>query len=554
MSPITMSESTRAPNFVRRPRRQALALSLLLLAIGPSGARAAQSAPAAPSSAPASPSARPRVAMVGLTCPPETDPRDAWVALGVEETLSWRLRRTPGVVTIPTARLHQARRELHDAGHPDPAWPAVVELLGGRLLITGQAAGTPDALTITLELREIGNGSAPRRGALGPGRMFAVLDEATAWINDSLGVVPPSGDPRSLAFSAPAATPTAIEYYAKALGAARADRMADAVYYADEAIRFDPRYRPALSMLAQVGQRLSGEALATALRRMRVLSELARQNGDWVDRAEAELMQGVAVMVLTAPEPAILRFENGLRIYREHDEPYGRVSAMGYLADAHLSWRPPLDTPLDDDGLRRFAEEKLALALDWQSRVLDELTALGDVVAQMPAMNKLALICERLGQHDRAFELHRRTIELAQRARSPRSEASAWMFLAQWHRTRKDWPDALAAARRCLELASLDSRPAVHVALAEILREMTPPQPAEALQQYQAACAELEKGDDLHKQLLCLENIAELQYDLGRRDAAVAALNEAIDLAHALRLPAEAELRARLARWRQPPD
>lgn len=508
-------------------------------------AAAAQDGASGPATRPSGAAAgRPHIAVIGFESAPATDPRDQWIATATEEVLTWRLRRTPGLIVAPTARLYQARRELREAGHPQTDWPAVVELVGARLVLSGVATGHADSLELALELR--GLPGEPRRARLGPGRLFPVLKEATTWVLDALSAPAVDDAGRALILADPAASPSALEYHARALQAARDNRMSDAVYHADQALSFDARYRPALSMLAQVGLRLGGDAYATALRRLRVLGELARQNGDWLDRAEADLLQGLAVMSPTTPEAAIIHFDRGIESFREHDEPYGLLSGLGYKIDALLAWRPAPDASLDEAALRVFAEDKLRQAAALQVEVLGTLERLADAVAELSALNKMALISERLGQHDRALELHRRTLALAQKTRSPRNEASAWMFLAQWYRTQKRWDEAIEAGKRCVELAGDESRAAVRMALADIYRQTTPARPGDALKECETAYQEFQARDDLPRQVACLELLATLREELGQRDKAVAALQEAVDLAHALKLPAEAELKARL--------
>src|SRR5262245_58931946 len=41
---------------------------------------------------------RPRMLIVGLTAAPELDSRDSWMTTAIEETLTWRLRRVPGLI------------------------------------------------------------------------------------------------------------------------------------------------------------------------------------------------------------------------------------------------------------------------------------------------------------------------------------------------------------------------------------------------------------------------------------------------------------------------
>jgi tetratricopeptide (TPR) repeat protein len=180
--------------------------------------------------------------------------------------------------------------------------------------------------------------------------------------------------------------------------------------------------------------------------------------------------------------------------------------------------------------------------------VLDLLTALGDHVAEAPGANKLALIYERLNAPELALQAHQRTIAAARKSGSARTEATGCMFLGQWHRRQERWPEALEAFTRCLALAPHDAKPLIRVSLAEVYREMS--MPGEALEQHVAAYTALAAGDDLVSQFRCLHAIAELRMELGQRDSAIAKLSEALDIATALELPEEDNLRQQLAQWK----
>ena len=71
----------------------------------------------------------------------------------------------------------------------------------------------------------------------------------------------------------------------------------------------------------------------------------------------------------------------------------------------------------------------------------------------------------------------------------------------------------------------------------------------EALAQFELAHEAVRKTDDLTNQFACLREIATVRMRLGQREKAIAALQEAIDIAHVLELREEQELRIELAGW-----
>ena len=509
-------------------------------------------APADENVAPADPRCAPEPLVVaGFAADPTLAERDTWIPLSVEETLAWRLRRVEQLVVVPTIRAHQARRELADSDEL-PNWSRVVPLLGARWWLSGSSAGTQDELRLTLRLSRIGDASeAASEMQLGPGRLFDVLDEATRWSLGALGVTRLKTETERLIFAPPSASRSALEYYAKALAAARCDEFGEAAYRVQQSVASDPAFRPALLLLAKLELRASPPryaAAASSLNWRRCSAAAAR---DDVDETDFELTQGLLMLLSGSPEVAEQRFEAALARAYARDDPYGQLAAMNHLCDLWLNRRPPGHAELAPAALARFEENNLRRAAEWQHLVLDLLARLNDVVAEAPAANKLALIYERLNEPQRAFELHQRTLAAARRTGSRRNLATGWMFLGQWYRSQQRWQEALEATSRCLALVPEAAKPRVRIALAEIYRAMALPR--EALAQYESAHAALASGDDLLNQLQCLRGIAELRWELGDRRIALDRLSQALQLAEALELPETPALRRQLERWQQTP-
>ncbi len=492
---------------------------------------------------------RPLIVVAGFTYPETGDPRDAWIATALEELLAWRLRRVPELITVPTVRIHQARRELSDEEETPPDWPRVASMLGATTLLTACAEGSAEAITLRLRL---GPPAAPDSGPqtkIGPASLPATLDEATRWVLEQLDAAPLPAEIGQRILVRPSASLSALEYYARAVSAARSERPRDALYYAQEAIGYDVRFRPALLLLAQLESRVSREGRLNAIRRLRVVNELARLAEDPLDRAETEMLLGLLTNLTASAEAAFTRFETALALACEQGDPYGRIAASGALGDLYMSLAPPRNAEWTPQQIDAFRKRNLRRAAEWHSLVLEELEKLGDAVARAPAASRLALIYEQLGEEQAALDLHQRTLAAAIRTGSRRSQATAWMFLGQWHRRQEQWPQAIEATKRCLELAAPASRPAARMALAEIYGAMSPPDPAGALREYEQAFEEYRAGADLNARLLCLRQIARLRRELGQRERALAALREALDLARALEAPEEEQLRQQLAGW-----
>ncbi|RMF78233.1 MAG: tetratricopeptide repeat protein [Planctomycetota bacterium] len=469
------------------------------------------------------------IALVGLQPADGLDARDRWMPTAVEEVLTRRLRRVPGLAVVSTMRAYQARREMRDGDQPPP-WPRVLAALGVKTRIGGTVAGPPHQCRIRLEL--VGDRGEPVTGEFGPARMFDALDQATEWLLGRLVSSRVDDKLRRLLLTPPARSPSALEYYARAVIAARKDNMRDVVYYLEKAADYDPGQPQVQIMLAQVEARTSPEARATAAARLRHIQRQAQQVGDVGLDLDVELTHGAMLVAERSFESAAMRFARCREIATERGDVYRRIAAINALADTYLSQEAELARQEDAESKREERNAKLAAASALLDEALDLLARLGDRVAEGPIANKHALLLERLGLNDRALEMHQRSLAAAEAIGSRANQATAWMFLGQWYRRAQRYDEALDATRKCLELASRDAHPRVRIALADIYAARGDTE--EALREFQQAYDELIDTDDLQNQLLCLERIAELQAQRGRNDAAVDALTDALDIAEVL--------------------
>jgi tetratricopeptide (TPR) repeat protein len=531
-------------------------LSILLgvaLCVGISPAVAAQASPRAAQKPGSQPTRRPRgythLAVVGFQPADGGDPRDTWIAVAVQETLAWRLQRAPSLIVVPTVRAYQGRHELREEAVEQPDWTRVVRLLGGELYLTGTCSGPADSVRLDLRLRRPDGGDTPQGVAtVGPGRLFDVLDQATSWVLTRLGASRLDEQTHRLIFAPPCKSPSALEYYAKAIAAARVDNLRDAAYYAARSFEYDREYRPALALLAQIETRLGPQAAGAVAARLLVLTRLARRAGDTHDLADAELARAVMLRLSGSFDAALERLQSALVISYEAGNPYGQLAAMDSICDLYLSRRLPPGIELTEEQRREIRRQDYRHAAEWQRLVLGALHELGDVLAEAPAASKLALIYQDLEDHEAALEMHRYTLAAAQKTGSQRSQATAWMLIGQCYRGQQRWKEALDATSQCLALAAESSKPRVRVALGSIYQAME--QWQGALGQYESALERFRQDDDLINQLVCLREIAALRMQLGEREQAINTLQEALDIAHALRSPAEETLRKQLEGWK----
>lgn len=492
----------------------------------------------------------PTVLVIGFRSEASVESRDDWMPVAIEEFLTWRLRRS-GVLTVsPTVRAYQARREL--SGGPETAveWSSVADALGAACWIRGVCSGTPDQLLLDVERRDrsAAEGAASSSARFGPGRFNDVLDEATRWALAQLEVPSLDKARHDVIFAPPSRSGAALENFARAVRAIRDEQTRDAVRYIGQAVDLDPLLRPAQLLFAQLEVHMNDRARANAAMRLRSLRELARSAGDTLDLAQIEVTEGLLLASSGSHTVAAQRLENALRLATELGDVYTRIAAMTNLCDVFLSRRADAESmPADEAALRAAVTANLREAARWQEAVLSELERLGDRVSIAPAANKLALICERLGEPERALALHQRTIEAARACGSARTEATGWMFLGQFQRSQGKLDEALASVERCLTLAEAGARPGVLIALGDVLRDLK--RTADALARYEEANRALLSSEDMMQQVICLRRIAESRDTLGDRPAALEALREAYDIAHALRLPEEDDIRQQMQQW-----
>ncbi|MBP7746237.1 MAG: tetratricopeptide repeat protein [Phycisphaerae bacterium] len=508
----------------------------------PSLAQPATSAPTAPRPAT---DARPRVAVIGFEPDPAGDARDTWIPVALEELLARRLQRVPNLVIVPTLRLYQARSELGDPNAPPP-WPDIVRGLGAGYILSGRCQGPDNAITLELTLQPLAEGAAGWQTTIPAARLFEMLDLATRWTLERFELTLDDAT-RTVVLATPSRTPTAVEYYARALMATRADQSRDALRFATLALDRDKRFRPALALLAQLEMPLGPSGRGSAGRRFRALSDLARLENDPFDRVRAEIGQALLLQADDASDAAYTRAETALALAYECRDVYGQMAAVTAICDAYLLRALPINGTSSEADREAHTRTCVQRAIEWQILLVDLLTELGDQIACLPATNKLALLYERVGDTARALELHRRTLALAEQLQSRRHQATAWLYIGEWHRVQKQWPEALAAITRCLALADEAAKPPVRIILGGVYQGMG--QREEALAQFELAYEQVRKTDDLGSQFACLRQIASAHMQLGRRDKAIAALQEAIDIAHVLELREEQDLRTELHKW-----
>lgn len=489
----------------------------------------------------------PGLVTAGFSASPGTDERDGWTAIAVEEMLNARLRRSQAFQVVPTVRCQDAQRELTDADGKLPDWLRVTQMLGAAWLVSGESTGPAYAVRIVLRITPVAPGAKPQEHTIGPARINEALDQATTLVLEAGGVKELPLPIKTLVYKPPTESPTALEYYARAISSARAGNWADAVRYVKRAIDYEATFVPAQLALAQVESRTTSGARTAALR-LRQLRLLAKASEDPWDAAEVERIEGVLLCLTENAQTGAERLMNAAAAAEKNGDAYSRVLALDTLVDVLIRRANEL---VEEKGANAEASHNdlLQRAAMAQRSALEQLAALNDLVTQASDSNRLALLLERVNDLQGAEKQHLITLELTRRLGVRQSEATALMFLGQCYRHAEKYPEALDAMNKCLALAAPASQTGVRLALGDI-RKATHDD-AGALREYEAAFDLVSKGDNLPDQYACLKRLADLRRKLGQRKEAEKNLQEAIDVAQVLKAPDLQALREQLEGWRR---
>src|SRR5690606_7005685 len=230
-----------------------------------------------------------------------------------------------------------------------PRWERVVELLGARRQVSGIVSGMPSACELTVRIHQRGRAEPIDARTFGPDRLATVLERAAEWLigalrgeprepreprvaEDAGGTGAANASDRNAAWSG---TLAGIEYYAKAVMAARREQVGDAAYYLERAVQVDAPPAAHL-MLAEIELRSGRERQQAGLSRLRQVRDVARQRGAAHTALEAELALATMLVASDSHEAAQLRLDAALETARRLEDPYAELGVLAAVCDAHL--------------------------------------------------------------------------------------------------------------------------------------------------------------------------------------------------------------------------
>lgn len=491
------------------------------------------------------------MAIVGFAMADDADSRDLWLAPATETTLGRRLRYVPGVLVIPPVQSYLAARELQESDAKTPSWDQVAKAQGAHYRLSAVCIGPPHEVELRLKLTAIGDASAERAGEhTARGRYLDAVDDATRWVLAQLKTPVLSDEITKRIFQPPSQSLGTLENHARALLALRQDNWSDGVSRARRAVEYDRHYRPALALLAylEINRRAGLPAADALLIALRAFAEEAQDQGDL---ASAELLRGMVCDRRGIFDVARSHMQKALEIGQSTTAPYDELAAINGLTDLYLRRPAPPGEKLSPEQLASFRTENLRQAAEWQSKADQIARQLGDTVYEMTATYRLGLLYDQLGEFDQSLQAHQRSLALAQKLGSRGNQATSWLYIAQCQQRRKQWDEANAALDKCLEFAPDAMKPVIAVARGGVARDQG--DAVKALAAFEHAYELLAQGVDTANQLMCLRQIAELRYQIGRRDDALKALHAAIEIARKAHAPDESALIELLAKWEAQP-
>lgn len=478
----------------------------------------------------------PRAAVVGIVPTDDTDPRDVWIATAVEQTLAWRLQRSGLCRLVPSGRCYAARTELTSADKP-PAWTRVLRVLGVQRQLAGTCTGPPHAATLTLRWIDVTTDRTLATARLGPQPVLPLIDDATRWILSRLGPDRLDRQTRQRLLEPLCRSAGSLEAFAEAVLASRRGDLSATADKLEQALQFEDVFLPAQLMLVQIQTQVPGVPRQRAAGNLRLLRRLARERHDDTTLALVMLTQGTLYRLRGVDEPAAKLLEQALAQARKAGASYVELVALETLAD-HYAARAA-----------RTTAEKRTAALHDAVRTEQQALALArrmhDQLAELAACRRLAELARQLDDPDTELAQRKRVIELARAIDSSRHLALGEYELGRFYLHRKQAEAAITAFQACLKRVPDALRPQVLSHLAEAYALAG--QLDQAIETLRKVARHLEEASALADQLACLVRLSELQQKAGRIDDARQSLQEAIDLAHALRSDREAELRKRLA-------
>lgn len=339
--------------------------------------------------------------------------------------------------------------------------------------------------------------------------------------------------------------------------------------------------------------RPSSLALAKAREQLEVLIALHRQRGETYDEASALNYLGLAYWYDDLIEQAIASYQQVLTLYESLHESSLQAQSLnnlalaeydlGRIADANQHYKKALQLVSAEDSPSLFAVIKANKAvtdmelgeLDVAAKeLLDSIKIrerLQDTWLQAFALMALGDVYHQAGDHDRALQYYRQSLAIAPTDTAGRLRAMALRKIASSLRIDGSPLEALAKAREALMLeANPYLRSAIRLSIATdydalkqyesaehelstVQKETKNPKiqtmlalrrgqhyilthrPDQALQDLRQAANSFSAREDTEYELYASHALAQAQNALGNRDAALQALDGALELAEQLR-------------------
>ncbi len=442
---------------------------------------------------------------------------DPWLGTAIDTGLTWYLRRTGATDAVPISWRELAIGSLGQnppasAGQPYDA-KHLAELLGADIVVTGSCSSGSEQLTAQLQVHDLRSGQSRACHAAGK-NVSALLSQLAKQVLVTAGIV--LDESAAGKVNAPlCASPSAIEYHAKAMLAYRAGRHDQARYFCGQALRHDNKYRDPRIILAMY--RAGRGDVTGAVASLQGVVRQAQRANDQIDLARAQGNIGLIYRKIGQNKIAQRYLELTAETARRAGDLYTLATVLNNLAQLQLAENQPLG------------------ALDLFRRRQELLTKMGDRLAAGPNLTVIGTIHERLGHFQQALKIHQQAVNRTRMTGPKSALAAALHHLGLAYHNLNQFEPAVEYYTESIQLSDLIQTIPTYNNLGLIHQQQR--KYNHSLDAFHQALSHLADSPDRYQKAVCLANIASVHEQLGQYSQAADSLQQALEILQAVGHP-----------------
>jgi len=442
---------------------------------------------------------------------------DPWLGTAVERGLTWYLRRTGVTEAVPISWRDRTISSLDQpppasAGQPHHA-KHLAALLGADIVVTGSCSSGPEQLAAELQLHDLRTGQAHDCHAAGK-NVSELLSRLAKQVLVTSGIV--LDESAAGRIDTPiCASPSAIEYHAKAMLAYRAGRHDQARYFCGQALRHDSKYRNPRITLAMY--RAARGDVAGAVDSLQAVVRQAQRANDQIDVARAQGNIGLLYRRIGQNKIAQRYLDLTAKTARQDGDVYTLATVLNNLAQLQLAQNQP------------------QAALDLLQQRQELLTKMGDRSAAGPNLTVIGTIHEQLGHFQQALKTHHQAVDRMRTIGAKSALAVALHHLGLAYHNLNRFDSAVQYYTESIELSDPVRTIATYNNLGLIYQQQR--KYPQALDAFRRALSNMPDSPDPHQKAVCLANIASVLEELGQYPQAIDALQQTLEILRAVGHP-----------------